>query len=98
MRRRVLVIDDEVGIHTVFEQALQEESCEVVGVDNGLEAVTVAKDWSPHVIFADVRMPGIDGLETLRRIRHFNRTATTVVITGYPEQKTKDEAFALGSY
>ena len=76
-QRRVLVVDDEAPIRSLVGSYLHQEGYEVDEAATGEEAVTLVRDRSPDLVILDVRLPGIDGFETLRRIR---RTSDVYVI------------------
>ncbi len=65
---RILVVDDEPDLVEVLCGALRYEGCEVRGVGDGPSAVAVAAEWHPHAVVLDMMLPGLDGMEVLRRI------------------------------
>ena len=66
---RILVADDKFENRQLIVQLLQPLGFEVRGVRNGQEAIAMCRDWSPHLIWMDLRMPVVDGLEATRQIR-----------------------------
>ncbi len=69
MREKVLVVDDEFEIRDVLSNFLTEKGYEVILASNGEEAIELAEKENPHVILLDVKMPGIDGIETCSRLK-----------------------------
>jgi two-component system alkaline phosphatase synthesis response regulator PhoP len=67
--QRVLVIDDDEGVRTAVTWALEAEGFEVVAVDNGLAAMTALREWSPSLVILDLSLPGLGGLDILRKVR-----------------------------
>jgi two-component system, NtrC family, nitrogen regulation response regulator NtrX len=98
MSDRVLIVDDEAGIRQVLKQVLDYEGMEVRVASSGGEGITVYQDYRPHVVFLDVKMAGLDGLETLTRLRDFDPTATVVMISGHGTIATAVEATQRGAF
>ncbi|MDX2191749.1 MAG: sigma-54 dependent transcriptional regulator [Gemmatimonadales bacterium] len=98
MKHRVLVIDDEPGIRQALRQVLEYEGLEVRLAGSGGEAITVYPDVRPHLVFLDVKMAGIDGLETLARLRDLDPEAVVVMISGHATVSTAVEATRRGAF
>ncbi|MCG2676340.1 response regulator, partial [bacterium] len=62
------------------------------------EALSIIKKIKPEIIFLDIKMPEMDGMETFRRIRKISKKIVVIIITGYGSLKTAKEAMALGAY
>ena len=69
MSHRVLIVDDEAGIRQALKQVLEYEDLEVRVAASGGEAITLYAEFRPDLVFLDVKMAGLDGLETLTRLR-----------------------------
>ena len=80
MSRRILVIDDEQGIRAALGQLLEYEGYEVRSLANAADGIAEYQKWRPHLVFLDVKMAGLDGLETLSRLRELDPTAVIVMI------------------
>ncbi len=98
MSRRVLVVDDEPGIRGALGQLLEYEGYEVRTAVNAADALALVGSWRPHLVFLDVKMAGMDGLEALKRIRESDRSVTVVMISGHATIQTAVEATQLGAY
>ena len=98
MSRRVLIIDDEQGIRTALGQLLEYEGYETRAVANVPDGLAAYGDWKPNLVFMDVKLPGIDGLEGLRRLRAQHSDAAVVMISGHGSIQTAVEATQLGAY
>ena len=98
MSRRVLVIDDEPGIRQALGQLLDYEGFEVKTASGGAEGITLYDSFRPQLVFLDVKMAGLDGLEVLKRLRQADPTATVVMISGHATIQTAVEATQLGAY
>jgi two-component system, NtrC family, nitrogen regulation response regulator NtrX len=98
MSRRVLVIDDEQGIRTALGQLLDYEGYDVRTVASVADGLAAYTDMRPHLVFMDVKLPGVDGLEGLRKLRALDPDAVVVMISGHGTIQTAVEATQLGAY
>ncbi len=98
MSRRVLVVDDEAGIRAALGQLLEYEGYEVRSAENGADGIAEVTKWHPHLVFLDVKMSGMDGLDALKRIRERDPSVTVVMISGHATIQTAVEATQLGAY
>jgi two-component system nitrogen regulation response regulator NtrX len=96
--RRILVIDDEQGIRAALGQLLEYEGYEVRTIANAVDGIAEYQKWRPHLVFLDVKMAGMDGMEALKRIREIDPGATVVMISGHATIRTAVEATQLGAY
>jgi two-component system nitrogen regulation response regulator NtrX len=95
---RLLVVDDEKGIREALVQVFEYEGHEVAAAQDGHEGITMAGEFRPDVIFLDVKMPGLDGLDVLARIREVDPAALVVMISGHGTIDTAVEATRKGAY
>src|SRR3954463_14127 len=98
MNRRVLIVDDEPGIRGALSQLLEFEGYEVRAVPTAVDGIKDYERWHPHLVFLDVKMAGIDGIEALKAIRTFDPSAIVVMISGHATIQTAVEATQLGAY
>ena len=98
MSRRILIVDDEPGIRAALGQLLDFEGYEVRTAAGGVEGIALYEQWRPQLVFLDVKMAGIDGLETLKRLRELDRGAIVVMISGHATIQNAVEATQLGAY
>ena len=98
MAVKVLIADDEKIIRDFFARLLGLKGYEVTTAKDGYEAIKEVKKSSFNVIFLDVRMPGLDGLETLREIRKIDKDVPVVMITGFAVEEVLKEAEKEGAY
>ncbi len=95
---RLLVVDDEASIRDVLRQLFEYEGYEVRVAADGREALDAVEEARPHVTFLDVKMPGMDGLEVLERLRALDPAAVVVMISGHGTIDTAIEATRKGAY
>ncbi len=98
MSRRILVIDDEQGIRAALGQLLEYEGYEVHTIANAADGIAEYQKWRPHLVFLDVKMAGMDGMEALKKLRELDPGATVVMISGHATIRTAVEATQLGAY
>jgi two-component system, NtrC family, nitrogen regulation response regulator NtrX len=98
MAKRVLVVDDEAGVREAMRQLLEFEQIEVRTVASGDDALAAYPEFAPHLVFLDVKMAGMDGLETLTRLRQLDPAAQVVMISGHGTIQTAVEATQRGAY
>jgi two-component system nitrogen regulation response regulator NtrX len=98
MSHRILIVDDEAGIRQALKQILEYEDLEVRVTASGGEAITVYTEFRPHLVFLDVKMAGLDGLETLSRLRDLDPRAQIVMISGHGTIATAVEATQRGAF
>ena len=97
-RGKVLVIDDEPAIVDLFTEYLREQGFEVVSAGGGNEGLDRLASDKPDLILLDMRMPDIDGLETLRRIRGVNLHVPVLMISANDDVTAAKAALALGAF
>ena len=97
-KSRILVIDDEAEIRRSVRMILEYEGYDVVEASSGPEGVALAEKESPDLIFLDVKMPGMDGLEALQRIKASNDATPVVIISGHGTVTTAVEATKAGAF
>jgi two-component system nitrogen regulation response regulator NtrX len=98
MNRRVLIVDDEPGIRGALSQLLEFEGYEVKAVPTAVDGLKEYQSWKPDLVFLDVKMAGIDGIEALKAIRTHDPNAIVVMISGHATIQTAVEATQLGAY
>jgi len=95
---RLLVVDDETGIRSALVQVFEYEGHEVEAAEDGHQGLDRAASFGPDVIFLDVKMPGLDGLDVLERLRKDDPNALVVMISGHGTIDTAVEATRRGAY
>jgi two-component system nitrogen regulation response regulator NtrX len=95
---RILVIDDESGIRDSLRMTLEYEGYEFVGAATGQEGLALAERETPDLIVLDIKMPGMDGIEVLDRLRSMNEGLPVIVISGHGTIGTAVEAIKKGAF
>src|SRR5574337_743641 len=95
---RALVVDDERPIRLLMEKELPRAGYIVTCAGSGEEALEQLRTREFDVVLLDLKMPGIGGMETLRRIRGYGTTAEVVILTGHPDVDSAINAMKLGAY
>ena len=86
MLNNILVIDDDPAVRGAFKLILEEEGYQVLEAENGLDGIEMAKQHRPDLIFLDLRMPGIDGVETLRRLKARDENLNVYIVTAFASE------------
>lgn len=98
MARSVLIIDDEAAIRQSLSGALKDENYEVMTAGSGEEGLGLVLNGSFDAVLLDVWMPGIDGMETLRRIKASSPDQLVIIMSGHGTVETAVKATKLGAY
>jgi len=97
-KKRILVVDDDATIRALFKETLERSNYHVMTVEDGTKALKLVKSWNFDLIFLDLKMSGMDGAETFRRIKRINGSIPVVVITGYPTSELMEKALEQGPF
>jgi signal transduction histidine kinase len=83
MNEKILLVDDEEGIRKVLSISLSDIGYEVFTAENGEAALQVFKKESPLIVLTDIKMPGMNGIELLKKVKHENPDTEVIMITGH---------------
>lgn len=97
-KARILIVDDEKGMRDLLSFMLRTEGYHTVEAASGKEAIGHMTDEIFEVVIADIMMPGMSGLELLRRVRERDNDAVVIVMTAYASLQTAIEAMKTGAY
>ena len=97
MKPRILVIDDEGAIRDSLRMILEYEDYQFVGAATGQEGIAAVQRERPDLVLLDIKMPGMDGLEVLRKLHALDETLPIVMISGHGTTATAVEAIRSGA-
>ena len=98
MKPRILVVDDEEPIRKTMRMTLEYEGFEVTEAPSGVEAIQAVEQDPPDLIFLDIKMPGIDGLEVLEQLKEKSPSIQVIIISGHGNVETAVQATKLGAF
>lgn len=96
--KKILVVDDEENIRFLYQEELEEEGYTVDVAAHGQEALEKVNTFKPDLVTLDIRMPGMDGVETLRKIREVRRNLPVILCSAYGEYKQDLSTWASDAY
>ena len=95
---KLLIIDDEPDFLETIVKRLLKRQIDATGVDSGKEALRVLQEQSFDVVILDVRMPGMDGIETLKEIKKRSPLTEVIMLTGHGSIKSGIKGMELGAF
>jgi two-component system response regulator (stage 0 sporulation protein F) len=98
MNKTILIVDDEKDLCTILSDSLSQDHYRVVTAFNGKEALQLAKKEKPDLILLDIKMPGMDGIEVLRKIKKMKKEIVVIMFTAYGTLETARKAMKLSAY
>ncbi|AJD92364.1 response regulator [Jeotgalibacillus malaysiensis] len=93
---KVLIVDDQFGIRILLNEILEKEGYQTFQAANGLEALALLKE-EPDLVLLDMKIPGMDGIEILRRMKEEETEIKVIIMTAYGELGMIQEAESLGA-
>ena len=98
MDSSILIIDDEESIRSSLSGVLKDEGYQVFTAEDGVKGLAVARDEAPDVVILDIWMPGLDGMETLKKIKAEMPHLPVLMMSGHGTIETAVQATKLGAY
>jgi len=95
---RILVVDDEPSAVELLTEFLTAKNHTVIAAVNGEEALRKVKEERPHLIFLDVLMPKMSGIEVLKKIREIDKEVGVIMVTAIHEEEIGRQALKLGAF
>lgn len=96
--KSILIIDDDPLIRKTLSSHLLKGDYEIVAAEDGEEGLQQYAEFMPDLVILDIRLPDMDGLEVLSKIREKNKNAHIIIMTAYDDMKTTVEAIKLGAF
>ena len=95
---KIMVVDDDQGMRITLEGIIEEEGYDVVGAADGYQAIELARETPFALIFMDIKMPGMNGVDTYREIKKIRPETIVVMMTGFSVEELVKEALSEGAY
>ena len=95
---RILIVEDDQDLRESLSTALRDEGYAVISAQDGDEAIKRVQEHKVNVIFMDICLPDMNGVETYKAIKKIQPTAKTVMMTGFFVQDLVNEAVSAGAY
>jgi CheY-like chemotaxis protein len=96
--KRILVVDDEESIRFLYKEELEEDGYVVECAKNGEEALEMLSAFKPDLVSLDIKMPVMDGIEALKRIREKERQLPIILCSAYGDYKQDLTTWASDAY
>ena len=97
MNEKILIVDDQFGIRILLNEVLQKEGYQTFQAANGIQALEIVDNHSPDLVLLDMKIPGMDGIEILKRMKQKNADIRVIIMTAYGELDMIQEAKDLGA-
>ncbi len=94
---RIMVVDDDTALRSTLQEILLDEGRDVIAAADGFEAIELAREGSIDLIFMDIRMPGMDGVEAFLKIKEILPECIVVMMTGYAVESLVEKALSEGA-
>ena len=94
---KVMVVDDDSGMRLTLEGIIEDEGYAVVGASDGYQAIELARETSFALIFMDMKMPGINGVDAYRKIKKLNPGSVVFMMTGFAAEELVKDALQEGA-
>jgi two-component system response regulator (stage 0 sporulation protein F) len=97
MKEKILIVDDQFGIRLLLNEVLQKEGYQTFQAANGVQALDIVTKHSPDLVLLDMKIPGMDGIEILKRMKVIDQDIRVIIMTAYGELDMIQEAKDLGA-
>lgn len=97
MKKRLLIVDDQHGIRILLSELFIKEGYETRAAATGEEALEIVKNEKIDLILLDIKIPGMDGIDILKRINKMNKDVKVIMMTAYGELNLLGEAMEKGA-
>ncbi len=98
MKKRILVVDDEEGLRLLYKEELEDDGWEVSLASSGEESLKMLEKELSDLVLLDIKMPGMDGVEVLRRVKEKWKELPVILCTAYPHYKHDFGTWASDAY
>jgi DNA-binding response OmpR family regulator len=94
---KILIVDDEVWACDAIKKFMEEKGYDAITSFSGEDALEKVRNLKPDIILLDIRMPGMDGMEVLRRVREFDKDVGIIMVTAVKDEAVGKEALKSGA-
>jgi DNA-binding NtrC family response regulator len=96
---KILIVDDDKSVRDFLEMFLKKRGYGQVQVaETGLDALKIIEDGDIKLVLLDIKLPGMDGIEVLRKIKEIKKDTGVIMITGFPDEERAKQAIKEGAY
>lgn len=97
MKQSILIVDDQFGIRLLLQEVFKKDGYKTYTAENGKQALEIAKKNKPSLVLLDFKLPGMDGIEILKRLKEMDSEIKVIMMTAYGELDMIQEAIDLGA-
>lgn len=97
MSEKILIVDDQYGIRILLNEVFHKEGYQTFQAANGVQAIDIVHKHSPDLVLLDMKIPGMDGIEILKRLKKIDKNIQVIIMTAYGELDMIQEAKELGA-
>ncbi|MBT2699046.1 response regulator [Neobacillus sp. C211] len=97
MKEKILIVDDQFGIRILLNEVFQKEGYQTFQAANGIQALEIVTKHDPDLVLLDMKIPGMDGIEILKRMKVIDPDIRVIIMTAYGELDMIQEAKDLGA-
>lgn len=97
MSKKLLIVDDQYGIRILLNEVFQKEGYQTFQASNGMQALQIVEQDRPDLVLLDMKIPGMDGIEILKRLKEMDQTIEVFIMTAYGELDMIQQAKDLGA-
>lgn len=97
MNEKILIVDDQYGIRVLLNEVFNKEGYKTFQAANGIQALDIVKNQRPDLVLLDMKIPGMDGIEILKRMKIIDEGIRVIIMTAYVELDMIQESKELGA-
>lgn len=97
MNEKILIVDDQYGIRVLLNEVFNKEGYKTFQAANGIQALDIVKNQRPDLVLLDMKIPGMDGIEILKRMKIIDEGIRVIIMTAYGELDMIQESKELGA-
>src|SRR3954466_6299662 len=97
LKEKILIVDDQYGIRILLNEVFQKEGYQTFQAASGFQALEIVENHSPDLVLLDMKIPGMDGIEILKRMKVIDQDIRVIIMTAYGELDMIQEAKDLGA-